>query len=217
MKAKIAVATVSGRAYYLIVNELKRKKVPFQSLVPTESIPIEIKVVITTEKERSLIDHEKVLAFTNGIELEALIGQARQIAQGKESYEKIIVGVDPGKVLGLAVLADGKVVETGNCLGTNEALNKIKTVLKNLKRTPETSVSVKVGDGVPQLREKLLQILDENLPSNIVLESVSEIGTTRHTIETKHRRDLRDIFSAIRIAGRNGQRFSRRRTDDSDV
>lgn len=216
MKAKIAVVTVSGKAYYLIVNELKKKRIPFLSLTPNEPIPIEIRVVITTEEERLLINHEKVLTFRDGMELEALINQALQIAQGKECYEKIVIGVDPGEVFGLAVLADGKVVETGNCFSVKETLDKIKNILKNLKDTPTTSVSVKVGDGVPEYKEKLLRVLDEALSSNVLLESVSEVGTNRYTSETKHRRGLRDIVSAIRIAGRNGYIFTRRKTDESN-
>jgi hypothetical protein len=47
------------------------------------------------------------------------------------------------------------------------------------------------------------------LPSNVVLESVSEVGTNRYLSQTKHRRGLRDIVSAIRIAGREGNRFER--------
>jgi len=216
MRAKIAVTTVSGKAYYLIVKELKKKKLPFLSLTPNDPIPMETRVVITTEKEKHLINHEKVLAFKDGMEPEALINQALQIARGKEFYEKIVIGVDPGEVFGLAVLVDGKVTETGNCFSVEEALDKIKNILENLKDTPATSVLVKIGDGVPQYKEKLLQALDKALPSNILLESVSEAGTNRHINEAKHRRGLRDIVSAIRIAGRNGRAFPRRKTDESN-
>lgn len=216
MKAKIAVATVSGKAYYLIVNELKRKNIPFISLTPNDIIPIEIKVVITTKAEQHLIDHEKILVYHDGVEPEALINEALQIIQGKEYYEKIVIGVDPGEVFGVAVLADGKVIETGNCFSVEETLDKIKKILRNLEKIPITSVSVKVGDGVPVYNEKLLQVLDNALPSNVMLESVSEAGTNRYLSETKHRRGLRDIVSAIRIAGRNGQTFPRRKTNDSN-
>jgi len=216
MKAKIAVATVSGKAYYLIVNELKRKNIPFISLTPNDIIPIEIKVVITTKEEQHLIDHEKFLVYHDGVELEALINEALQIIQGKEYYEKIVIGVDPGEVFGVAVLADGKVIETGNCFSVEETLDKIKNILRTLEKIPITSVSVKVGDGVPVYNEKLLQVLDNALPSNVMLESVSEAGTNRYLSETKHRRGLRDIVSAIRIAGRNGQTFPRRKTNDSN-
>jgi hypothetical protein len=140
MRAKIAVATVSGKAYYLIVKELKKKRVLFLSLTPNDPVPIETRVVITTEKEKHLINHEKVLAFKDGMELKALINQALQIVQGKEFYEKIVIGVDPGEVFGLAVLADGKIAETGNCFSVEETLDKIKNVLENLRDTPTNSV-----------------------------------------------------------------------------
>jgi len=216
MKAKIAVVTVSGKAYYLIVNELKTKNIPFISLTPNDPVPIEIKVVITTKKEQHLINHEKILAYEDDTEPTALINEALQIVQGKEYYEKIVIGVDPGEVFGLAVLADVKVIETENCFSGEETLDKIKNILKNLEKTSITSVSVKVGDGVPMYKEKLLQVLDSALPSNVMLESVSEAGTDRYLSETKHRRGLRDIVSAIRIAGRNGHIFSRRKSDDSN-
>jgi hypothetical protein len=216
MRAKIAVATVSGKAYYVIVNELKRKNILFISLTPNDIIPIETKVVITTKEEQHLIDHEKILVYNNGVEPEALINEALQIIQGKEYYEKIVIGVDPGEVFGVAVLADGKAIETGNCFSVEETLDKIKNILRNLEKISIASISVKVGNGVPVYNEKLLRVLDNALPSNIVLESVGEAGTDRYLNETEHRRGLRDIVSAIRIAGRNGQTFPRRKTNESN-
>jgi len=216
MKAKIATATVSGKAYYLIVNELKKKNIPFLSLTPNDPIPIEIKVAITTKEEQHLVKHEKTLIYHDGIEPEALINEALQIIHGKEYYEKIVIGVDPGEIFGLAVLADGKVIETGNCFSVEETLDKIKNILRNLEKTPITSLVVKVGDGVPTYKEELLRALDNAVPSNVMLESVSEAGTDRYLNETKHRRGLRDIISAIRIAGRNGHTFPRRKTNESN-
>ena len=211
MKARIAVATISGKAYYLIINELKRKNLQFLSLTPSETVPLEINVVITTEKERSLIKHENVLVYKDGMDLELLVNEALQMVQGKKNYEKIVVGVDPGKVSGLAILADGKIVETGNCFSIEETAKRIANILKRFKSSPTASFSVKIGDGVPRYREKLFQVLDEALPLNVVFESVSEAGTNRYISETKHRRGLRDIVSAIKIAGRNGYRFPRRK------
>lgn len=214
MKAKIAVATVSGKAYYLIVNELKKKNIPFLSLTPNDPIPIDVEVVISTEQERHLINHEKVLTYREEIEPETLVNEALQTIHGKDHYEKIVVGVDPGEVFGLAVLADGKVIETENCFSVEETLNKIKNILRNYVKTQMTSLSVKVGDGAPAYKEELLQVMDRALPPNVVLESVSEAGTNRPLNETKHRRGLRDIASAIKIAGRNGHPFPRRKTSE---
>jgi ABC-type sugar transport system ATPase subunit len=215
MKTKIAVATVSGKAYFLIVSELKRKNVPFLSLTPFEPVPIEVKVVVTTEEEKELINHEEVLAYKDGMETAALVNEALQIVHGKESFEKVTIGVDPGEVFGLAVLAGGRVVETGNCYSVYEALHKIETIIRGLASTPVSAISVKVGDGVPACKERLLCELDRALSPNVVLESVREAGTNRRLNEAKHRRGLRDIVSAIQIAGRSGYTFQRRKQSES--
>ncbi|MEM3695188.1 MAG: hypothetical protein QXJ11_04440 [Candidatus Bathyarchaeia archaeon] len=214
MKANIAVATTSGKAYYLIVNELKRRNLPFLSLIPNEDIPVEVKIVLTTEKERPLIKHENVLTYKEGTEPEEFVNEALRFIHGKEEYERLVIGVDPGEIFGLAVLADGKVVETENCVSVEETVEKIMKFLKSFEKISVASISVKVGDGVPVYKEKLLELLDDALPLNVTLESVSEVGTDRYLSRTKHRRGLRDIISAIRIAGRNGQKFPRRKARD---
>lgn len=215
MKARIAVATVSGRAYYIIVNELRRKNVPFVSLTPQEPVPIEIKVVITTEKEKESVNHERILIYKPDTEISALVSEALQIVQGKEAFEKVIIGVDPGGVFGLAVLADGRVVETDNCYSIKGTINRIEAIVHSLENTPVASISVRIGNGVPDCEEKLLRALDRSLPGKVILESVREEGTDSCLNEAKHRRGLRDIVSAIQIAGRNGLAFQRRKTNES--
>lgn len=216
MKARIAVITTSGKAYYQIVSELKRRDIPFLSLTPRDSIPIEIKAVITTERELQFINHGKVLAYHEGAQPENIISMALQAVEGKEYYERVVIGVDPGEVFGLAVLADGRVIDTGNCFSVENTVGKIKAVLKNLGNTPVASVSVKIGNGVPKCKDKLLLALDEALPPQVVLESVSEEGTNHVLSEAKHRRGLRDIVSATKIAGRSGKAFPRRKTSEQN-
>ncbi|MEM2419391.1 MAG: hypothetical protein QXL38_00200 [Candidatus Bathyarchaeia archaeon] len=216
MKAKIAVATVSGKAYYLIVDELKKRGVPFISITPHDPLPMEIKVVITTEKERPLINHENVLTFKEDEDLQAFFNQVLQSVEGKSSYEKIVIGVDPGEILGVAVLADGKVIRTGNCFSIKETVDEIENIIKSFKNIKASAITVRVGNGVLEYKEKLLKALDKRLPPNVELESVSEAGTDRHISEAKHRRGIRDIVSAIKIAKRNGQKFVRGKTNESD-
>jgi hypothetical protein len=52
MIEKVAIATVHGKTYFLIVNKLKEQKVLFTSLVSRESIPPKILVVIATMEEK---------------------------------------------------------------------------------------------------------------------------------------------------------------------
>ena len=214
MKAKVAVATVSGKAYFLIVNELRERNMDFLSLIPGNPVPVEAKVVITTEKEKHMIIHEKILVYDDRTAPSTVVNEAGKVLQGKESYEKIVVGIDPGEVFGLAVITDGKVNETDNCFSVQEVLDKVKNIVKDFD-VSSTAVSVKIGNGVPAYKT-LLETLDAALPPEVVLEVVSEAGTNRHIDEKKHRRGLRDIVSAIRIAGRTGHIYSRRKTDEAN-
>jgi len=208
MKAKIALATVSGRAYYELVNELKRKGLPFLSLKPWDPVPLNIKVVITTKEERHLVTHPNVLIFEYESNPALIVDEAILVVQGKRSYEKVVVGVDPGKTYGVAVLGDDNVLETFNCSSLKETVN---VILDSLKRIPAAVSVVKVGDGAPAYAKGLLHWLDEALPRETVIEIVSEAGTSHIMNETAHRRELRDAMSAIEIAGRKGQIFPRKK------
>ncbi len=207
MKEKIAVATVSGKVYFLLINELKERNVSFVSFIPGEPVPATTKVVITTEKEKPLIDYDKIVIYDEEKEPSAAVNEALKILQGKEKYEKIIIGIDPGEVFGLAVIADGKVVETRNCFGVNEISKEIGNIIKTFDISAD--IIVKIGNGVPIYKE-LVQVLNSELPSKVTLEVVSEAGTDRPSRNGSHRRGLRDIASAIRIAARNGRVYSRK-------
>ncbi len=206
MKDKVAIATVSGKAYYLLITELKERNVDFVSLMPGEPVPAEVKAVITTAKEASLIEYERILVFDENGSPSSVVSEALRVSQGKERYEKVVIGVDPGEVFGVAVVADGKVTETGNCLGLREVEKEIGSLAKRFNSSEE--VKVKIGNGV-SVYKQLLEDLDSVLPSEVALEVVSEAGTDRPTKDGSHRRGLRDIASAIRIAARSGHVFPR--------
>ncbi len=210
MREKVAVATVEGKTYFLIVNQLRERNIPFVSLVPGDEIAAEVKVVITTEEERNLVKHGKILIFHKEDDLDNLVNDVEKILQGKEAYEKIVVGVDPGEAIGVASIADGKVIEECNCFGTKELVDTINKTLKNVNLS-ETTVAVKIGNGVP-VHEDLLEALDEWLPPKVELHVVNEAGTNRPLRENKRSRRIRHISSAKKIAARKGYIFPRRKT-----
>ena len=208
MKAKIALATVSGRAYYKLVNELKRKDLPFLSLKPWDSVPLDAKVVVTTNEERRWVTHSNVLIFDPETNPATVIDEAIRVVQGKSNYDKVVVGVDPGKTCGVAVLGDDSILETINCSSLEETVN---TIRDSLKKAPATVNIVKIGNGAPTYAKALLNLLDEALPEETIVEMVSEAGTSRVVNEATHRRGLRDAVSAIEIARREGQVFPRKK------
>ncbi len=210
MKAKIAVATVNGRAYYQLVTELNRKRLPFLSLKPWDPIPLHIKVVLTTEEESHQVSHPQILLFGQGSNPEAVVDEAVLIVQGKQGYEKVIVGVDPGKTYGIAILGDNQVLATLTSSNIDEASH---LVVDNLKRFPADAKVVRVGNGPPEYTQTLLDSLDKALPEETLVEIVSEAGTSRLTNKSVNRRVLKDAVSAIKIAGRNGRILSRKNVE----
>ena len=110
----------------------------------------------------------------------------------------------------MVALADGKVIEEGNCFSSKEVISSIIKILGNVDFAV-TTVSVKIGNGVPIYKE-LLGDLDDALPPQVALEVVDEAGTNKPLKENKHSRGVRHISSATRIAGRIGNIFPRRKT-----
>ena len=207
MKAKIAVATVSGKAYYKLVNELKSRGLAFLSLKPWDSMPLDIDVVITTKEERDLVKHPKVLVYEDNVDSAMIIDEAVRLIQGKKNYERVVAGIDPGETFGVAILADGNVIETFSCLSSEET---VKAILQTFNKIPTSIYVVKVGDA-PIYMKELLRLLDDTLPKNVTVEIVSEAGTSHFARDTIHRRGIRDMMSAAMIAGRKGQLYSRRK------
>lgn len=209
---EIAIATVSGKAYYKLVKELKARDLPFLSLKPGDSVPLDVKVVITTKKERPLITHSNVLIFEEETEASTVINEAILVIHKKKRYEKVIIGVDPGKTVGVAIIGDGKTLETVRCSSSNEIVN---TVFKALDQVPATIYVVKIGDGAPLYAKELIQLLDETLPVEVIIEIVPEVGTSQLDSKITHRREFIDVVSAKKIAQRKGRVFPRRRRNET--
>jgi len=207
MEAKIAVATVSGKAYYLLVNELKARGIPFLSLTPYENVPLNIQVVVTTEAERTRIRHPKILVYRENTNPSTVIDEAIRMIEGKKDFETIVVGVDPGKTFGIAVLSDGNILKTLTCSSIEETVNTIIEIFSKQRTTVRV---LKVGNWSPSHTAELLPLLDNALPQDVIIEIVREAGTTRFSGQTIHKRRLKHTMAAIKIAERRGQVYRRK-------
>ena len=189
------------------MNELVRKRLPFLSLKPWDNIPVGIKVVLTTNEESRQISHPHILSLEQKPNPKFVIDEAILIIRGKQSYKKVVIGVDPGKTCGIAILGDSIVLET---LTSTNIEDSVSFIMDSLNRFPAEFKIVRVGDGTPDYTKTLVQLLCAHLADNVSLELVREAGTSRLATKSVNRRVLRDVVSAIKIAGRNGRPFSRR-------
>jgi hypothetical protein len=208
MKPKIALATVSGKAYYLLVKELKKRKIDFLSLLPKQKIPASVEVVITTNKEKKHVNFRNVLVYFFEDEPNQFLDESLRIIQKKEVYEEIKIGIDPGKTFALAILFDKKIMKKMDNLTFDIT---IESVLEQLFKYPSKTRKVKVGSGLPQIAEKILSALDSKLPVDVVLERVEESRTSNISVHGGFRKKINDMESAVIIAERRGSPWRRKK------
>ena len=180
--------------YHDLVVRLKKRGLAFASLSPKDPIPREVGVVITSPKEAKGISFRPAVA-TSG-DLEDAIDQALKALAGREGAELLAVGVDPGRRIGVAAVADGVVVASAGVTSVDDAVNRVRMFLQ---RHPATRQVVRIGDGAPTVRDVLIQRLQG-------LETPIEVVDERRTTEYV---DLPDVRAAISIAAARGQRVDR--------
>jgi len=207
MSANIALVTISGKAYFRLVSEFRRRRLLFLSLAPKEVMPLNVRIAITTESEKNDVHCSKILVYDESTDPSRVVDEAVQILSRKIKYREIIIGVDPGKMFGLAVFGDGSILKTAELTSVEKTA---KEIIKILEVTKAAKKIIKVGNGAKLYQLRLFELLNKELLLKIEIESVEEKGTTKN-IE-KHfgrKRDMINALSAVKISMRNGHRILR--------
>ncbi len=176
---------------------------PFESFKVREQIPVGVLVVITSERERERLEvKQRVIAVGDLKEIPRAIAEARMALLGKEKgFTELVIGIDPGKNIGVAAVADGDFLEGKVFRDIDSAVNFVKQIVE---RYPAVKTIIKIGIGSPEYEELTLRISSEVKGVQRVL-LVDESGSGRKGLE-KFRRLPKDVISAISIAMREGLR-----------
>lgn len=167
----VAVVTEDFRFFYEVVRRLKEKGQPFISLGFSDPLPLNVELVLTTEGERKRLRGRKVIASDDP---EWAVKAALVLLQGG-SFNRMIVGVDPGPRPGIAIMGDGRVLLADTLLSPEEVAPAIRDFL-SLVNTNE--LLLRVGHGDPTNRDRIINTLWD-VTRNI--EMVDETSTTRRT------------------------------------
>jgi hypothetical protein len=172
-------------------------------LTPAQPIPAQVGVVITTEDESRSIDFSRDRMVIADSMPQAAIDKALSLLFG-EDFEQIIIGIDPGKYPGMAVLGNNKTISVHR-VSVGEVCPLIKRIMQEYE---DKKITVRIGHGARLIRSQLINgILDLGLE----VEMVDETGTTPHLGKGVHGQIISDIIAAINIAklpGKNvGKQF----------
>ncbi len=151
----------------------------------------------------------KMLVIKGETDISRVVEEAICLFYGKESYNEIILGLDPGPdYVAYALIVDGVLFESGK-----KDIKEIMPFIANIIATiPYKKFYIRIGsnlDGV-ELAETIVSSINDY--GNVFVEIVDEYSTTKHTlalseISQSHIRD-KDIRAAINISLRNGSRIS---------
>lgn len=201
----IAIVTVSARAYYKLTSEFKKRAIPFLSLTDTYSIPPSVKVIITTKRIEKTDDMPIHLIYNELDNPTDIVLKAIQISQGRPKYDRLSIGVDPGKRIGIAVVSNHGVIFSTTSMSVDDA---VRTIIESIDNIQANMKSVKVGDGGGRYCKKIVDALNDKLPFNVSLEIVNESGTSSGN-GWKMKRSMIDMVSAAVISTRNGKMVRR--------
>ena len=188
--------------YHSIIEEARSRRLNLIVLTPSQPVPANVGAIITTEGESGDIDfsRDKIVIADKP---QATLDKAVSLLFG-ENFEQVIIGIDPGKYPGMAVLGNNKTISVHH-VSVGEVCPLIKRIMREYD---DKKITVRIGHGARLIRSQLINgILDLGL----AVEMVDETGTTPHLGKGVHGQVISDIIAAINIAkipGKNvGKQF----------
>jgi hypothetical protein len=182
----VALVTDDFRLYHRLVPFLESHGVQVLGLRPTDEVPAAVQVLLggPAGDPRSVPLHDDLEA--------TLLAAYRRLDRkpGRDGYRRVILGVDPGKVIGLAAVADGYWLLVGESLEVEAAVERLAQWAAGLA-APQ--LEVHIGAGAPRVGRDLLARLRRRLPEakvSLVREEATTPGShvtgSRHTDAAVH-------------------------------
>jgi hypothetical protein len=182
----VALVTDDFRLYHRLVPFLESHGIQVLGLRSHDPVPASVRVLLggPANDPRSLPLHDDLEA--------TLLAAFRRLDQkaGRDGYRRVVLGVDPGKVTGLAVVADGLTLLVGEALSVEDAVERLSHWAAGLAAP---SLEVHIGAGAPRVGRDLLARLARRLPGakvSLVREEATTPGShvtgSRHTDAAVH-------------------------------
>ena len=200
---RLGIATTYGKPYFKFVKSLKRTNLKFDTIFPEEIPFYEGNLVFTTASEAPQ-NTNKPMMFEEVFDKHPTIVRGLLIHKLELGYQNdfLILGIDPGKRIGLSIFYCGKEIESSFHTSEEKLVSHVISILAELKSKRKI---VKVGNGNIEMAKKIANLLNLGFCSSFELEFVDEKRTSRK-IKNFNQRGKRDSLSAKYISKREGDR-----------
>lgn len=217
----ISLATMDFRLCHLLRERLAIGGFGCEQISPGDK-PSKGSILVVTKEEEEKVkptNYPKKVVLTNSESLNVDRAFSKIILgiEGKKVWESLIIGVDPGLSIGVAIITDGCLRST---LETRDIREVVRFIIGSIKNTPSKMTIIRMGSTGGYRRVLLLNELLNVKPSNVSLEIVDELMTTPQnyqdalTMLNESKRDGvkvhvgKDATAAMKIAFRLGEKVS---------
>lgn len=187
----IGIMTKNFRFFYELVQLMKGRKEQFVALDFGDDIPDTVGVIVTTAEEKHKVRFRKVVA---GDQPDLVLNMARTQLRGRECFDLLVVGIDPGMRPGLAIIGDGRVLVAETVGSPEQVADQISHFRKCYRHG---RIIARVGHGDRTNRNRVIRSIWNSVDD---VEVVDERNTTRRTEEP-------DADAAVSIALSSGYRM----------
>jgi hypothetical protein len=193
---RICVATSKAATYYAIVSRMRKASLPFSSVLPGADRGDCI-LIITSARETAQFGG-MALALED-LDENPGVFKGQLLSRLNEGGDVVLVGVDPGTRIGLAVFYGETSLEYST-FGSIAGLSlRVGAFVRGM---PEMRFVIRVGNGNPAMATKLIESLRLRAP-DAVIEMVDESGTSVRRMRIRGIQG--DQGAAAKIAFRKGE------------
>jgi hypothetical protein len=196
----IGIYTKDFRLYHDLVQTLKKRNLSYVSLTSLQHTPNRIGVILTSHAALHEVNKPKVVAADAYDTIDHAIDKALHLLIGKELYQTIHIGIDPGEKPGIAIVGDDILILKTQ-VKTPE--NVVKNVNRFIKEYPAHEYFIRIGHGSLLIRNRIINSL---IPLQIPIEIVDESKTTSSQQTQRAHRDKEAAAAIAMISGGRVQR-----------
>ena len=182
---------------------LKGLNLNYDSLIPDQIDYYVGDIVLTTLSEVSKPIKIPVL-YEDILNLEPTVigGLIIQKLDSTHYSDELLIGIDPGKRIGLSIYYYGKEVERSLHVSVEDLVSHLIRILAGLRAKKKI---IKIGNGDMKMANKITNLLNLKYCSDFEIEFVDEQKTSVKT-KNYNQRGKRDMQSAKYITRREGPR-----------
>ena len=182
---------------------LKYLKLGYDSLVPEQIHDYQGDIILTTFSEAPKFSKIPAL-YEDILDLEPTVieGLIMQKLEPAHYSDELLIGIDPGKRIGLSIYYYGREVEHSLHISVEDLVYHLVRILAGLRAKKKI---IKIGNGNMKMAKKITNLLNLRYCSDFEIEFVDE---QRTSVKTKNynQRGKRDMQSAKYITRREGPR-----------